>query len=221
MDIALDDHEKTVSMRKITQARKKGNYFNASHWSHQESGKRGESGGVAEYFGSPSSDKRLVVYDKTAESNGVTLGNRWEARFRRKAAKQALYEWLNAHNGQAREVVEWCQNTVTGVIDFRDRSGDDPNRFRCERLNWFRTFIKRLGSSPARIRVAIAAVTIQKSVDWVVKSVAPTLALIRSVITTDFEAFLSLAMSEGGERLNLQKRRLAETTEKQQLCYGT
>lgn len=219
IDIALDDHEKLVPLRKITQAKRAGDFFNTSWSAYMESGKRGEEKGVTVYFGSPQSDKRLRVYDKTVESNSVVVGNRWEAEFRRKAATEALYEWLDANNDDSKDIAQWCADTVLGVVDFRDRSSADPNRFRCPVLSWFRALCKRLAATPARIRVPRPTYTVQKSIDWVIKSVAPTLSIIRDVLKGDFRQFIDVAMVEGNCRLPLTKRRLITTTSKQQLVY--
>lgn len=219
IDIALDDHEKFVDLRKITQAKRTGNFFNTSWSAYMESGKRGEDIGVTVYFGSPQSDKRLRVYDKTVESNSVVVGNRWEAEFRRKAATEALNQWIEASVNDKKDVAQWCKDTVLGVVDFRNRSSGDPNRFRCPVLGWFKRFCKRLSASPIRVRVAAPTITVQKSIDWVIKSVAPTLSIIRDVLKGDYNKFISEAMTEGNCRLPLTKRRLITTTSKQQLVY--
>lgn len=219
VDVALDDHEKFIELGKITEALKKGNFFNASETDYQESGKRGKNKGITLYFGSPKSDKRLCIYDKTIQSLGKMLGNRWEARFRRGAARAALYEWIEANLHSEETTARWCKNVVVGLIDFRDRSIDDANRNRCEVLDWFSSFCDELRANPARIRVGIQPATVQKSIDWVIKAVAPSLALIRSIITTDFQQFLQESIQAGGDRLSAVKRNLIKNTNKQELCY--
>lgn len=220
LDVALDDHNKFVSLGKITKAQRRGNYFNVSHRTYIESGRRGEPIGKTLYFGAVTSDKRLRIYDKSVESGYRICGNRWEAEFKRKAAKVALYQWIEANLESETATAEWCTNVVTGLIDFRHRGSDD-NRARCPVLGWFRAFCNDLRATPARVRVAAPVQSVQKAIDWVVKSVAPSLALISKSITTDFQEFLQQSIKEGGERLSAQKRKLLLTVDKQQLCYTT
>lgn len=219
IDVSLDDHEKFIDLGKITEAKRNGDFFNTSWSGYMESGKRGEDIGVTLYFGSPKSDKRLRIYDKTVESKGAVLGNRWEAEFRRKAAKEALYQWIEASIEDEKTVCQWCKDTVLGVVDFRNRSSGDPNRFRCPTLGWFGRLVKRLQAVPCRIRSPKPVVTVQKSIDWVVKSVAPTLSIIKDVLKGDYDEFIRESIYEGACRLSNMKRNLIDSTDKQQLVY--
>lgn len=221
IDIALDDHEKFIKMATITEAFRAENFFNASETEYQDTGKRGQDRGITLYFGSKKSDKRLCIYDKTIESLGRILGNRWEARLRRKAARVGLFQWIEANLKSEDNVKRWCCNVVTGLIDFRDRSGDDPNRLRCEVLDWYQSLCDKLRAVPARIRTPLVAMTMQRSIDWVVKSVAPTLFSLKSVLESDFAPFLECVLGQGSDRLSNQRRKLLHTTAKKQLYYET
>lgn len=213
IDIALDDHEKFIELGKIAEAVSNEDFFNTSYSAIHKSGKRGETKGVSYLFGSPKSDKNLIVYDKTVESNNRILGNRWEARFKRKAAGVAVYDWISAFIKSDDTAARWCVDVVLGVVDFRDRSGDDPNRNRCAPLRWFELLAQRLRSYPIRIRVAAIVPTVQRSIDWVQKSVAPTLSLLKSVLQDQYNNFLESVVYEGGVRLSNQKRELINTTD--------
>jgi hypothetical protein len=221
IDICLDDRDKFINLEHLTSAGRSGNYFNASYRGYQESGRRGQDIGVTCYFGSPSSSRRLRIYDKTIESNGVVLGNRWEVQFRKKLAKETLYQWLESIDENSETAVRFCKNVVIGAIDFRDRTGNDANRHRCNRLSWFQAFIAKLSATPIRIRAAIEQPTIQRSIDWIKSAVAPTLFSLKSVLSTDFPAFLNAMLSQGADRLNNQQRKRIATTKKEQLCYET
>lgn len=213
VDIALDDHDKSVKLWKITEARKAGNFFNASESAYLESGKRGHDIGRTIYFGSTKSDKRLCIYDKTIESKGKILGNRWEARFRRKAAREAVQQWMVASNESEQKVCKWYADTVTGIIDFRDRSGNDPNRNRCKRLLWFQSFVTTLRSNPCRVRVPSPVQTLQKTIKWIGKSVAPSIAILRRVLGDEFPKYLDSMIDEGGEKISMMRRKIADTTD--------
>lgn len=219
IDIALDDRDCFVPIWKITEAKRAGNFFNALESSYHESSKRGQDIGRTIYFGAATSQKRLRIYDKTVESSGKIKGNRWEAEFRKKAAREALYQWLEEIDSGIERAVRWCKNVVVGVIDFRDRGGDDPNRSRCKPLEWFTEFCSKLSATPIRLRVTIPVQSMQKSINWVTDYVAPTLTSLRSVLGKDFPEFIERTMLEGGERLSNIRRKLIEKADKEQLCY--
>lgn len=221
IDICLDDRDKFINIKDVRRAGRRGNYFNASWRGYQESGKRGQDIGMTCYFGSPSSSRRLRVYDKTVESNGTVLGNRWEVEFRKKLAKETLYQWLESIDDNEETAARFCKNIVIGAIDFRDRSSDDANRNRCERLHWFQAFIAKLSATVVTIRAAIQKPTIQRSIDWIKKSVAPTLSSLKTVLQADFPLFLDAMLQQGSDRLNNLRRKQIATTNKEQLCYDT
>jgi hypothetical protein len=219
VDFALDDHECFVSLRKINHARLRGNFFNASWKGIEGSGKRGEPEGTSLYFGAPSSDKRLCIYDKFIESKGKIHGNRWEGRFRKKAAKEVFSQWLDISQKAPESLPRAMQNWVLGIIDFRDRTGTDPNRDRCEPLEWFTDLCNVLSATPARIRVTAVVQSMQKSIDWVIKSVAPSLFSIQSVLDEQFPAFLENLLSLGSSKLSNIRRRLLADANRTELIY--
>jgi len=219
IDIALDDHLRFIDLGKVTDAYISGNYFNSSEGEVIISGRRSQDRGVSVYFGSKSSDKRAIFYDKAIESAGKQTGIRLEGRFMRKAARATLYQWIENATDEEKDVGQWMQNVCVGLVDFRDRTSDDPNRARCPVLNWWSAFLDKLRANPIRIRVPAIAQTAQRSIDWVEKSVAPTLALLKSVLNSDFEDFLTAAISEGGKRLSNVRRQLIDDTDKSRLVF--
>lgn len=219
IDLALDDHNKIIKMGKIADAREKGNFFNCSYSERVTSCRRGEIEGVTIYFGSRASDKRLRIYDKTIESKGATLGNRWEAQFRRGAAYEVFSVWLKACEMGERTTARVLQNIVLGLIDFRSRDNDDPNRSRCPRLAWFEAMLSILSSEPARISVTKVEQSLQKSIDWIKRSVGSTLASLRAVLGTEYASFIDRAATEGGERLSITRRLMMERADKRELLY--
>jgi hypothetical protein len=221
IDICLDDRDKFINLKHVRRAGRRGNFFNASWRGYQESGKRGEDIGMTCYFGSPSSSRRLRVYDKTVESKNTILGNRWEVEFRKKLAKETLYQWLENIDAGKEIAARWCKNIILGAIDFRDRSSDDANRYRCKPLPWFEAFLAKLRASVITIRAATPKLTIQRSIEWVKAAVAPTLFSLKSVLADDFPLFLDAMLQEGSDRLSILKRKLISTTEKEQLYYDT
>jgi hypothetical protein len=219
VDFALDDLKKFISLRKINHARLRGNFFNASWKGIQAGGKRGEDEGTSLYFGAVTSDKRLCIYDKFIESGGKINGNRWEARFRKRAAKEVFSQWLKIAKEAPEALPRAMQNWVLGLIDFRDRTGTDPNRERCKVLPWFADLCEVLAATPARVRVSTPVQSIQKSIDWVIKAVAPSLFSIQSVLAEKFPKFLENLLSLGSSNLSNIRRRLLADANRAELIY--
>lgn len=219
IDIALDDHRKFIALWQITEARKAGNFFNASYTAEMVSCERGKTEGRTIYFGAPSSDKRLRIYDKTIESGGVVDANRWEAQFRRKAAQVVFKHWLETSKNGPQGSDRMLQNYVLGLIDFRERDDDDPNRKRKKPLIWYTELCELLSSCPAVVRIAAVVQSAQSSIDWVAKSVAPSLAMLRAVLGDGYEKYINSVVDEGVAKMSRIRRRLIETTDKEQLCY--
>lgn len=219
IDISLDDRDRCVEMWQITDASLHGDFFNAQYSQIANGGKRGQDRGVTVYFGAPSSSRRLRIYDKMVESKGKIKGIRWEVEFRKKLAKEALIQWLGEMSNGTEKVICWCKNVVAGAVDFRERSSDDPNRDRCPTLKWFAKFKQQLFATATVIRAPRVEQTLQKSIDWIIKSVAPSLACLRSVLAEDFSKFLNETINNGGERLTNVRRKLLERTKRETLCY--
>lgn len=219
IDIALDDHEKIIKLRKIAEARESGNFFNCSYSEIITSCLRGELEGVSIYFGSRSSDKRLRIYDKTIESKGKTLGNRWEAQFRRKAAYEAFSLWLSAVERGEGVTRHLLQNIVLGIVDFRHRDDNDKDRKRCVQLSWYQFMLEHLKAVPARISVPKVEQSAQKSINWVKKSVASTLAGLSIILHDDFSGWLQRTIAEGSAKLTNARRAIIHDADVMELLY--
>lgn len=219
IDVALDDHEKFIDLWKIIEAVRAGNFFNASYTDVQDSGRRGDIRGRTIYFGSTKSDVRLRAYDKTIESLGRILGNRLEAQYRKNRAFVVLKYWLNCYAEDEESVPRKLSQLVLGVIDFRDRSNGDPNRGRCPALPWFLALQQRLRAEPLRIRAAVVVQSAQKTIDWIIDSVAPSLSTLKEILKEDFVPFISQTIADGHSRLNTIRQKIIANTYKEQLLY--
>ena len=219
IDIALDDHEKFIKLGKIEHARRGGHFFNCSHSERISSKRRGEDEAVTIYFGSRKSDKRLRIYDKTLESKGKVFGNRWEAQFRRKAAGEAFRFWCTEWKFSPSTVSNALARLVLGIIDFRKRGDDDDDRHRCEPLPWFSALIKAVDAEPMRIVVQPEEKTMQRSINWVNRSVASTLAMIKISLADEFLPYIERMVTEGGAKLSNMRREVAYLTGQHELLY--
>lgn len=220
IDLCLDDRDKFIKLWKIAHAFRRGNFFNASSGEIDISGKRGQDKGMSIYFGHPLSFKRLVAYDKGIESKGRIKGNRWEGRFRKAAAMNVLLDVIGAIEESEEKFVSYCKNAILGIIDFRNRRDGDKNRFRCPVLRWFQEFQDRLSACPVRVRVEVRVPTVQRSIDWIERSVAQSLSIVSMVLGSDFEQFFQGVLKSGEDRLSLKKRELIKSTKKDSLIYA-
>jgi hypothetical protein len=219
IDICLDDHRRIVPMGKITEVHYAGNFFNAKYSKLESSSNRGDNQGITVYFGHPQSLKRLRIYDKTIESKGAIDAIRWEAQYRKGAAREVLFQVLEEIDESVERATKYFAAIVVGVIDFRLRDGNDPNRARCKPLSWFVAFCDAVAVEPIRIKLAIVPLLIQRSINWLEKSVAQSIALVAKTLNEDWAEFAENLLSQGAERLNNRKREIILSTNKQQLIY--
>lgn len=219
IDIALDDYESFINLEDVLSAHEEGNFFNASYSEAMGSGMRGKTRGRTIYFGSPKSDKRSRWYNKFIESKGKQKGNRAETQYRRKPANLVFHQWIDRQSSEPESVPRMLQNLVLGAIDFRLRNEDSKSRERCSLLEWYSALCELLSATPARIAIKAEEQTVQKSIDWLKKSVAQSLASIKIALQGDFPGYLDRLIFQGAEVLNNQKRYIAQTTDRSRLCY--
>ena len=219
IDIALDDNNKAIPISEVVRASIDGNFFDCKYTKRIESGNRGEQVGVTVYFGSPASDRKLRVYDKTVESRGVTDCNRWEVEFHREKAGIVLGKWMEWMKSGEQSAAQGMTDIVVSAVDFRDRSAGDPNRARCKRLGWYSRMVSLLQQQSVAIRCAKKIQTMQKSVDWLRRSVAATLACCKKVMKKDFGRFIDEVVEIGCERMPISRRKMVDLTDLSVLCY--
>lgn len=220
MDVALDDHEKRIPLELVEKARRDRNYFNVRSTSVVVSDNVTlNTRGKTIYFGSRQSEAMLRAYDKTVESKGKILGNRWEAEFHDRKANKCLADWLAAMAEDVEKANRLLKDVVIGLVDFRDRSQGDKNRLRCPLLKWFEDFCELLEAIPLRLRVARPVPSMQRTVDYLKKSVAPSLASAAKVLGVKFNWFLKDLLADGEARMTNQRRKMIADTDAMELCY--
>lgn len=220
IDVALDDHEKRIPLALVEKARCDRNYFNVRSTSVVISDDvEADRQGQTVYFGSRLSEAFLRVYDKTAESNGERVGNRWESEFKGKKANGCLYAWLSATKFDNRTANDLLVNMVLGTIDFRDKEKGDKNRKRCPVLPWFAEMCELLKAVPVRLRVAKPKQSLQRTVDYLKRSVAPSLASMQKALGSEFKGYFTKLLKDGEDRMSNIRRKISEDADISQLCY--
>lgn len=220
MDVALDDHEKQIPLSVVEKARCDRNFFNVRSTAVVVSDNlTANERGQCVYFGSRQSEAFMRVYDKTVESGGVRVGNRWETEFKGKKADKCLSEWLAAMADNEQSASRLLVDLVLGTVDFRDRSKGDKNRKRCPVLTWFSEMCEMLAAIPIRLRVARPVPTMQRTVDWLKKSAAPSVASLSKLLGSRFGWFMKEWIEEGTQRMTKQRRKMVADTDPMELCY--
>jgi hypothetical protein len=219
-DVALNDHEKRFPLELVEQARRDRNYFNVITTSVVNSDNiHTNVQGETIYFGSRTSDAFMRVYDMTAESGGVRIGNRWEVELHGKKADLCLSQWLTAMQDDESRASRLLVNVVLGTVDFRDKSKGDKNRKRCPVLPWFDEMCNMLKALPVRLRVAKPKQSLQQTIDYLKRSVAPSLASMVKALGAGFDGYFRELVSDGERRMSNVRRKICEDVDISQLCY--
>ena len=172
LDLALDDYGKKLDLETVVSAVKSGKFAGARKFQLVESGERGkEQRGVAVVLGSASSDKRVTIYDKEVESQGKIKSIRIEVRLRDDLAKQA-WNKLFWKFWEPSLVADY----VLGALSFLERK--DRHLSRAKILDWWGKFLSYVKASPKKLKRLPKLRTVEKSLDWLRRQVAPTLTTL-------------------------------------------
>lgn len=155
------------------------------------------------YIGSPGSDSKVRIYDKTAEliAKGELDGADWgdkphvtrvELELHRDQAQE-----FALMIGEAHSVGEALARVLRGKLDFKDR-GDDSNRSRWRTVGWWDRFLG--GVEKARIAIAPKLRSIEQVEAWFVSQVSAISALLMRAHVGDLSWFVD-AVRIGEARL--------------------
>lgn len=218
IDPKVRDFTKTITVSELHEIARRGDYsgFREFTYYSRETIKNDEiqAGGISVlsrgqslYFGTTSSDKRIVFYDAN-ETHGVDALD-IEVRFRNARAKAAFRRILFRDDGVTRlsyeESAKAIHRIVSGAIDFIIRT-NQKNISRLQTYEFWKQF-KEAGGEKIRIVKPKKEVSLKSSVDWLSKQVSPTLAILKAVIGKhDVYDFIEILINQGEKRLNeLQK----------------
>lgn len=194
-DAALDDYSKIVSFEQVKSAIRAKNYARVVRFRYLESfHKDDDDSGTTIYMGSSSSDKMLRFYDKFVESKGEKDCYRWEAQFRRFKANVVFHEWMSPDCDK-----NYLASIVVGCVDFLDKSSGDHHTGRLPLLPWWEEFLFFVGQG-TRIPCKKVVASLQKVVDWIGNSVAPSLMRVFITHPEEFMPWLQCTMDEAFER---------------------
>lgn len=184
VDPAADDHQRIASMDDVHEAGRAGHYCGLRLYDpRRPQTQAGELKGDTAYFGRRGGDgsgKYLRIYDKKLESDGAIDAIRYEVELSGERAAEA-FRWLAAcKSAEAFRLV--LGGLIGGAIDFRerDRASSDRHVDRVPRLTWWEKLLELLTSAP--IAIARTKTTLQRRVEWAVKSVGRILVEAAAVV---------------------------------------
>jgi hypothetical protein len=241
IDCALDDYSlEAVPVGEMVRAYDAGNGYYFRNYKLIESRKGfNNEREITHYFGSR--QKLVRVYVHKFSENVDCM--RYEAEFHGKTSK-LIFEQLSSfergytiyHDVESNsiesinsgvssfdipddlldaEISRLLSAFALGAIDFRDRKGKEKVAVRdSKRLDWWQSFISLFAGFAYRPRFTTEGRTVKKSIDWLYRQVAPTLAAIRrGVHHSDWIAFLNTITVKGSERMGAFHRLLSAELE--------
>ena len=135
LDIAFDDHEELLDIKKIVEDTRKQNYvscFRGYNW-------QGSETGLSVILGSKHSEVRIRIYDKAAEKK-LTDGSHWvrvELQLRNERAEAFVERYMQNNNA--------LQNTFLGIVSNYVRyiipDKTEPNKWRLKMRPYWQRFL--------------------------------------------------------------------------------
>lgn len=202
VDIAFDDKVGLVDLETVGDAVRAGDY--TSRYRPPRELVDHDKGGRTFYFGSPSSDSQLVIYDKLRERKandradeveGLDHWVRVELRLRRERANAAARELRE----RGRSAWSYFAGVLKGMLDFKVR-GESDRKTRWETAPWWHAFLGF--AAKATLTVEGKVRTLADVQSWFVNQVAPTLALLEQGMGFDeFWSFAFRTAEDGRARM--------------------
>lgn len=208
VDVAIDDYSKSISYRQMRAAIDERQVVGVdTAWDETRHSMSGKYKGFTLCFGARDSNAHFRYYDKDAESNGLVKAYRLEGEFKNELAQALIKEYLSIPVGQYDELAsQLLAGVVVKKIDFleRPKKAGEKNKSRRKRLDWWQAFKDRIGAE-IKLGITYKDPTLQATANWVKRSVAPTLAVLRQVLgTLDFRAWLDNVIDEKASNLTAQ-----------------
>jgi len=190
-DLALDDLDCVLDLNVIREHVQRGALSTRWRKVSEFRSLRGDDGGCTIYFGAPSSESRLRIYNKAAESGVDYPWLRVELQLRGDRAGAMVRGLLDGGPGAV-------VNVLWGLLDFKDVRESDSNNRRWPSARWWRRFLN--AACRARLVLPDSQRTLETVKDWLTRQVAPSLALVVKAAGGDVQFVYDL-LRDGGRRL--------------------
>lgn len=186
VDLALDFYDrKLLPLDEVYSSAESGNFAGFQKVRPLKEIKRTESGteivGQSVTFGNrgkQGSGRQVVIYDKEKESKGLTKSTRWEARFYKERAEQAV-EFLLIADGPG-EFEKQVRRLAVGAVAFVDRSMGSGRLDRQEPLAWY-SRLMAVVSKGVRLKLPRLRNPLQSSANYVGRAWVRTFAKFEEI----------------------------------------
>ena len=218
IDIYFDDYNRRISFDDLKETAERRDYSGLLDFRVTQAGKLTKPGNTREEIsfgkrGSRGNGKYLRWYNKELESNGEYKCDRWEVEFTQKKA-DIVFTKLARCDGSLDAFATLCGSLIAGCITFVHRTGD-KNIKRLLRYEWWEQIVDLLGGE-VKIRVERKKDSLTGKIEWVNRSVAPSLACLKKVFVNEgaFFRWLWHVCDEGDGRMNPFTEQIARDNEK-------
>ena len=174
VDVAIDDYDNQLDINRIADDVRQGNYSG-----HYKGGRiieginldTGESQGMTIYFGSPSSDSMVRIYDKQKEQNVDYPWIRAEIEFKRKSAQNIAQ--LIAFN---EDNLHYLEGVLYSMVDFKEPNETDTVKSRWPTADYWSNFL--LFCRKEKISIRPEQRVCEDVEKWIKDKIAPSIAMI-------------------------------------------
>lgn len=198
IDLAVDDFTKSIEKQSFIDACDHDFHHGFDSYGEQWQKTRAKPKGWTFYMGSFGSDKLYRFYNKSVESAGDIDSYRLEGQYRDGNAA-VIFNHLVL---QPKDDVCFLQDIASIVcshIDFY--TGEKENKVR---LDWWQDFLDLLKSSHLKLGSGRSKTTLERSFEWLEKSVIRTLATVEQFYEQtgqDFAEFLNASLERGRAKI--------------------
>jgi len=211
IDIGCSDFGKKLPVEKIREALQKKNY---SGFEKRQQINDFESWGTLN-LGARQSQRYTRAYDENVKTQGLRDAYRLEAEFKDMLAHITFGMVVDLVHERDYDfsIVEdsaynFLKELVFGGINFVDRVSEEGEREthldRCDRFDWWQEYLDYVDVSGIKIPLPSKTKTIEAKMEYIVKQVAPTLALLKKAFGSSFIEWITKIIEQGGERISAE-----------------
>lgn len=196
LDIAGDDHEGILNYRRMTMHCRRRRYISKARWRMWTDGDE-----QAIYFGSPSSDRRLRIYNKALEQGIDDHWIRAEMQMRNTNAVSFLLNWFRVE-----DVGSCYAGVLRDFLRFTTTAPEGKNHARCEITPWWDAFLGQVGACP-QMYVNGGVFTLWHVCQFLERQAASSLKLWLEANNGDYQDIMDMIE---GAKLNSRQQQLLD-----------
>lgn len=196
LDIAGDDLEGILNYRRMALHCRHRRYICKARWNMWTDGDE-----QAIYFGAPSSDRRLRIYNKALEQGQEGHWIRAEMQMRNKNAVSFLLNWF-----RRKDIGACYAGVLRDFLRFTTTTPENNHHSRCETAPWWDKFIDQVGNCP-QLYIDGGEYTLWHVQRFLERQAASSLKLWLQANNGDFQDIIDMIE---GAKLNSRQKQLLE-----------